>query len=372
MCSASWPDPALLPIEVVRRAYARAVEQLRPADLQYGGPEAHPDLARALLPVLDADGIPASAANLLVMSSIGQVLTIVLQLAPSLGASHGLSVAVEEPGYHAAFNLIEHRGHHLIGVRTDDRGVIPAALRDALASGAHVALLTPRALNPTGASWNSERRAELADVLDAFPKVLIVEDDHFAGVAGARPGSLSSDPRLQERTLYARSHSKSIAPDLRMTVVVARGRLFSLVRDARLSDGGWAPRVGQRALALALEDPELEAAFGWARAAYAARRQAAADAIRTVLPHAQVAAAADGLNIWVNLPPGTDAQEVTQQAAHMGVLVSSGEPFYLRAGRRDAVRFSVGRVDTPVARRAGELLGRAALTVDDVPLSLAL
>jgi DNA-binding transcriptional MocR family regulator len=316
--------------------------------------------------------VSASASNLLVMSSVGQLLAMVLQLAPWLGASHGLSVAVEEPGYHAAFNLIEHRGHHLIGMPTDDQGVMPEALRAALQSGAHVALLTPRALNPTGASWTPERRAELAEVLHTFPNVLIVEDDHFAGVAGAQPGSLSSDPRLHDRTLYARSHSKSIAPDLRMTAVVARGRLFALLRDARLSDGGWAPRIGQRALALALEDPELQVAFGRARAAYAERRQAAAESIRAALPHAHIAAATDGLNIWVSLPHGADAQDVTQHAAHMGVLVSSGEPFYLRPGRRDAVRFSVGRIDAAGARRAGELLGRAALTVDDVPLSLAL
>src|SRR4030081_3586964 len=43
-CSSSWPDVSLLPFDVVRRAYARAVDQLGPADLQYGGPEADREL----------------------------------------------------------------------------------------------------------------------------------------------------------------------------------------------------------------------------------------------------------------------------------------------------------------------------------------
>jgi hypothetical protein len=54
----------------------------------------------------------------------------------------------------------------------------------------------------------------------------------------------------------------------------------------------------------------------------------------------------------------------------VGVLVSNGEPFYPRPGRRDAVRLSIGRVDAGGAARAGELLGRAVQTIDDVPLSL--
>jgi len=48
---------SLLPFDVVRRAYARVVEQLGPADLQYGGPEADRELAAALIPRLHADGV---------------------------------------------------------------------------------------------------------------------------------------------------------------------------------------------------------------------------------------------------------------------------------------------------------------------------
>jgi DNA-binding transcriptional MocR family regulator len=157
-----------------------------------------------------------------------------------------------------------------------------------------------------------------------------------------------------------------------MTIVAARGRLFGLLRDARLSDGGWAPRIGQRALAQALLDPALDQAFAAARAAYAERRAAAIESIQAALPQAMVIRPTDGLNVWVTLSAGSDAQAVTEHAAHLGVLVSSGEPFYLHPGRRDALRLSVGRVDVAGARRGGQLLGRAALTADDVPLSLAL
>src|SRR5207248_7193414 len=63
-CSSSWPDPSLLPFDLLKRAYASVLQELQPADLQYAGPEAHPDLAQALLPWLEADGVLAAPNNL--------------------------------------------------------------------------------------------------------------------------------------------------------------------------------------------------------------------------------------------------------------------------------------------------------------------
>jgi GntR family transcriptional regulator/MocR family aminotransferase len=369
-CASSWPDPALLPFELLKGAYSAVLKRLEPADLQYAGPEAHADLAQAVLPRLASDGIVAVPTNMLVMSSFGQLLTIVLQAAPPLFGTEPVSVAVEEPGYHASFNVIENLGHHLVGVGTDEHGALPGSLRLALEAGVSIALLTPRALNPSGATWTTHRREALAAVLRDFPRVLIVEDDHFAGISNTAPGSLWMDPVLQERTIYSRSFSKSIGPDARITLVIARGRLFGLLRQARLSNGGWASRIGQRALGDTLLDPALDSVFERARQAYAGRRLAAADALRTTLGAEAVTPAADGLNLWVTLPAGCDAEELTQHAAHLGVLVSNGEAFHLRPGRRDAVRLSVGRVQANDAERAGALLARAVMTLDDVPLPL--
>src|SRR5579864_6389052 len=154
-CGSSWPDPALLPLELLKQAYQEVLERLTPGDLQYGGPEAHPELAEALLPRLEADGIVAAENNLLVFSSFSQLLTVVLQVAPNVWAAEPISVAVEEPGYHAGFNLIEASGHRLIGVGVDEHGALPGSLQLALEAGASLVVLTPRALNPTGATWTA-------------------------------------------------------------------------------------------------------------------------------------------------------------------------------------------------------------------------
>ncbi len=65
-----------------------------------------------------------------------------------------------------------------------------------------------------------------------FPDVMILEDDHFAGMATTRPGSLITDARLENRVLYVRSFSKSLAPDLRIAVGVARPALHEALAHA--------------------------------------------------------------------------------------------------------------------------------------------
>lgn len=357
-CTTGRPDPALLPMAVLRRALSTAIEVANPEDLQYAGPEPVEALAGQLLLRLGRDGVRAQAQDLVIGSSALELL--VLALDAHTGAGRHL-VAVEEPGYSRAFDAIERAGYRLVGIEVDDTGAVPGSLQTALEAGALAVLLTPRAHNPTGVSWDAERRAALADVLAAFPEVLAIEDDHFAELAIAQPGSLFADPRLEERVVYLRSFGKSIAPDLRLAVAVARPRLRAGIAEAESLTSGWSSRLTQRALASVLADPELDAALDVARRAYADRRCLASHAITAALAPAGAGAAGDdGLNIWVQLPFGADAVEVLERAADLGVLAAPGEPYFIRPGRADVLRLTVAALDT---ERAGELcaaLGRAA------------
>src|SRR5690349_19987566 len=133
---------------------------------------------------------------------------------------------------------------------------------------------------------------------------MIVDDYPFAGSSDNVPGSLLGDPRLEERTIYARSFSKAMGPDLRTTLVASRPTLRAQLRDAKIVTDGWSPRMTQRVLAAALNDPVLGTAFTLAREAYAVRRAAITDALGSRLPPGSVAPSADGVNVWLRLPEG--------------------------------------------------------------------
>ena len=84
----------------------------------------------------------------------------------------GDRVAVENPGYAALYDLLRARGLALEPVALDDRGMLAADLRAALARGAVAVVITPRGQNPTGAALDADRARELRAVLDEYPGAL--------------------------------------------------------------------------------------------------------------------------------------------------------------------------------------------------------
>ena len=221
-------------------------------------------------------------------------------------------------------------------------------------------LLTPRALNPTGASWTPERLRALGDVLSRYPNVIAIEDDHFGDLADHQAGSLLADPRVEDRVVYIRSYSKSIAPDLRLSIAVARPRLKTLLQEAKSHADGWSSRLLQRVLAGVLQDEALPLWLDRARNAYRTRRECVAEVIANCgIPGVVVWPARDGVNLWIYLPSGFDAGEVVERAAALGILVAPGEVFYLSPGHSNVVRFNVGSVETERVSDCAQLLVKA-------------
>ena len=260
-CSTGRPDPALLPLETIRNAWSTCFQDVCMGDLQYAGTEPIRSLSDVLLPILETDLIPARPQDLIIGSSAQQFFALVYEVLAARQEAEAMVVAVEQPGYPTLLDTLERSGSRLLGVAVDSFGAVPASLDAALRDGAQLVVLTPRGHNPTGASWSRDRLNELADVLSAHPRAMVVEDDQMAGIATTRPGSLLSFPALENRVLHVRSFSKSIAPDLRMAAGVARPLLHDPLADAKSFADGWSSRLLQRVLAKTLQDEEVFAAL---------------------------------------------------------------------------------------------------------------
>ncbi|MFC0010718.1 PLP-dependent aminotransferase family protein [Devosia nitrariae] len=361
-CTRGKPDTSLILADIVRRAQRRAAEDTQPDALQYAGPLAIPELRDLLVPRLVADGIPVNDTSMIAGNSAQQLMVMSLSIAARLMPDRPRIVAVEEPGYQTVFDAFEYLGFQLVGMRLDEQGVTPESLDAALSAGAIAVLFTPRAVNPVGVSWTPERRKALSDVLKDHPHAIAIEDDQFADIALTHPGSLL-DGEAAHRTVYIRTFAKSIAPDIRTAVALVRPRLTAMLGEAKSLLDGWTSLHSQNTLAYVLRDPELEEAFNRSRTAYRLRR----DAILGVLGERLKGTGAklsgsDGLNIWICLPFGVAASDVVDHAARAGVLLVSGEPFYIRPGHNDMIRMSISGIHDDQAIQAANLVADAILT----------
>lgn len=188
------------------------------------------------------------------------------QLLVTTGAQHALSLAlrstrsgsepvlVEETTFFGFRAAAEQLGIPLVPIAMDRDGAFPAALADAARrSGAKVVYLQPTLHNPTTRIMPTARRAAIADVL-RDRNLTLIEGDVYGALARYDAGGRMPDPianLVPERTWFVSGLSKSIAPGLRVGMLLAPDaagieRAAAHFRADSYSAGAIGPAIGVR------------------------------------------------------------------------------------------------------------------------------
>ena len=302
------PDDSLLP----DLAAALARIELRPRS--YDGEPVLPELVELARTDFAEAGVRADHICLSSGALDGVERVLGVHLAP------GDRVAVEDPCYSALLDLVRAMGLVAVPVAVDQCGLIPERLTAVLASGVAAVVLTPRGQNPTGAALDRPRARELAKVVERYPDVLIVEDDHQGPVAGA-PG-LTVVPR-RTRWARVRSVTKSLGPDLRLAFVA--GDELTVDRlEGRLALGpGWVSEILQRVVLELMGSRTVQARLERATRVYGERREALLEALAM---HGIAASGRSGFNVWVPVP---EESFVVSSLLSRGWFVAAGAPYRL-------------------------------------------
>jgi DNA-binding transcriptional MocR family regulator len=282
------PDPALLPI-----AFAR-VPQARP--VLYGEPAMSPELVDYTRAALAADGVPADHLAVTSGALDGIERTLAAHLRP------GDRVAVEDPAWANLLDLLAALGLSAEPVRVDDDGPLVTDMARALARGVRAVVITNRAQNPTGAALSADRADALRGLLAGrADDVLLVEDDHCAGISGAPLHTLAGSTG---HWAFVRTASKAYGPDLRVAVLAGDRRTIERVHGRLRLGAGWVSHLLQDLAVSLWSDEAATHLVGEAEECYTSTRTrlCAALAERGVAAHGR-----SGLNVWIPVPDETVA-----------------------------------------------------------------
>ncbi|WP_328665741.1 aminotransferase class I/II-fold pyridoxal phosphate-dependent enzyme [Streptomyces sp. NBC_00328] len=337
------PDPALLP--ALSEAFAVAARQSDRDPVQYGQDAVEPELERLARAGLDADGVPEGPVVVTSGSLDAIERVLMAHLRP------GDTVAVEDPGWGSLFDLLPALGLRTAGVGVDDEGPLPADVRRALAAGARALIVTDRAQNPTGAAVTAARASDLRSVLRAYPRTLLVEDDH-----GHRIVDLPLHPLagITHNWAFVRSVAKAYGPDLRLAVLTGDPVTVDRVHGRQRLGPGWVSRLLQKAVVHLWTSGTVEA--GAVAAAYGARRDMLIDALRE---RGVEARGRSGMNVWIPVPDETGA---VSRLLHSGWAVAPGARF--RMSSPPGIRITVS---TLRPEDAGPLADAVASAVGPAP-----
>ncbi len=319
------PDVQMLPFDTLRRAWAGALRDATPQDLLYGGAQGDPRVRAALADYCRMLGYAAATDEVLVTTGTQQSIDLVIRTF----VRPGEPVLVESPSYPSALDLLESHGCQLVPVPIDAQGLRVDLLPGLLARfRPRLLYLAPTGHNPTGAVLSVPRRAALrALVRDA--DLLVLEDDVCSEfLYEGQPQEGLRTPETRGHVITLKSFAKTVLPGLRVGCLLAAPPLLGpLTATKALTDRFTSP-LAQHALRRYLQGRSLPADLARARETYRARRDILAAELRRALPSdVRWTLPAAGLNVWLTLPPGSDAEDVRRLAAAHGVLCAQGTAF---------------------------------------------
>jgi 2-aminoadipate transaminase len=332
------PDPGLFELADFQESFAYVLEHQGRRALQYattiGEPELREQAARRL-----SRHLPTTAAQVQVTSGSQEGLYLV---ATTL-VDPGDVILVERPTYLTAVQAFTLVGARLVGVDSDDYGMLPDALADAIEThDPKLVYLVPTFQNPTGRTMSAERRAAIADVL-VRTGVPLLEDDPYGELRfeGTPLPPIAAQPGMAERTVLLNSASKVMAPGVRIGWLRAEGQILRSLEIAKQGVGLQTAVTDQLAIAHYLATYDLDAHIAVVADVYRTRRDAMLAALDARLPDgATVTRPEGGMFVWARIGGEADSAKVLPQAVDRGVAFVPGWPFYANNPDRTTMRLS--------------------------------
>jgi len=170
----AFPSADLFPLKQLARALATGMRKLDPARIVEDLPPGNERLRKQIALRYALSGTRVAPEEIVITNGAMEALTLSLQAVTRPGDA----VAVESPGFYAAFQALERLRLKAVEIPCDPRhGIDLAALRGALRrQDVKACWLMPSFQNPTGGQHARGNRRELMQLLEKH-EVALIEDD---------------------------------------------------------------------------------------------------------------------------------------------------------------------------------------------------
>jgi len=354
------PTIASLPLDVIGDRIAELVRSDGQAALQYGSGQGDPRLREQITDVMRTVGIAGHPDDVVVTVGSQQALDLVTRIF----IDPGDAVLVEAPSYVGALSTFRSYQASIHHVQMDDEGLVPQALREALAALAAAGtrpkfLYTiPSYQNPAGVSQPLARRREILEIARAA-ELLVVEDDPYGllGFSGEPPRALRADS--DDGVIYLGSFSKTFAPGLRVGWALAPHAVREKLVLAAEASVLCPPAFTQMVVSRYLDTTDWMGQVKVFRELYRERRDAMLQALTAHFPPGSHWTRPDGgFYVWLTLPEGLDSQAMLPRAVTARVAYVPGTAFYADGFGTRSMRLSYcyptpERIDEGIRRLAG-------------------
>ncbi len=358
------PAPQTFPVEYVKRATAKVLEEEHTKALQYGATEGDPRLRKKLAEIMQKDGIDADPERVLVTTASQQGLEIMAKVF----FNPGDTCIVGLPTYLGGLQSIKSYGGVPVGVELDDYGMIPEKLEQKLdeleAEGRRPRLLyiIPDFQNPAGVTIPLERRKEIVKIA-RDRDYIIVEDTPYRQIRFRGKNEPTFQSLAPERVLSLYTFSKIMLPGFRLGWAYGPDWLINKFVMAKQSMDLCTPPFNQAVTYHMLEEGALEAGLETIIKLYHSRCDLMLAELEKNLGDVEGVTWTKpdgGLFLWLTLPEGMNSDDLFTKAIEENVAYVPGSAFFPMNEDHRSMRlnFSYSDEDQIVegCRRLGKLI----------------
>jgi len=325
------PYTTALPLDAVGKLMSDLLATRGAQALQYGSGQGDPVLRELICEVMSLEGVQASAEDVVVTVGSQQALDLVTRVF----CNPGDVVIAEAPSYVGALGTFAAYQAEVVHVTMDADGLVPAALREALASvaaqgkTAKFLYTIPNFHNPAGVSLADARRDEILEICRAAG-LLVLEDNPYGLLGFDGPPTPAIRARSgEDDVVYLGSFSKTFAPGLRVGWVLAPHAVREKLVLASEATVLCPPQLNQLVVVDYLTTQDWRGQVEVFKDIYRERRDAMLDSLLQLMPAGTTwTHPTGGFYVWLTLPEGLDSKVMQPRALSARIAYVPGVGFY--------------------------------------------
>jgi 2-aminoadipate transaminase len=334
------PAPELFPVNEIKEVCSIVLEEDGRKALQYTTTEGFKPLrewiARRMNDRLET---AFDCDNILITHGSQQAL----DLSGKVFLDEGDVVLCESPTYLAAINAFRAYGCSFLEIPTDREGMVISELEQTIQScpNAKLIYVIPDFQNPTGRTWNLERRKQLAEISARYG-IAVLEDNPYGELRfeGEVLPSIKSFDK-EGNILCTGTFSKIFCPGYRIGWIAGDKEVIRKYVLVKQGTDLQCNTIAQMEIAKYLELYDIDGHIEKIRQIYKNRRDLAIQTMKETFPDSVTFTNPQGgLFLWVELPDGIDARKVLKICLEKNVAFVPGGSFFPNGGRENTFRIN--------------------------------
>ncbi|SDM52506.1 2-aminoadipate transaminase [Fictibacillus solisalsi] len=333
------PDDQLFPAEAIEEAFSKVFASGKHA-LQYSETEGYLPLREVILERMSRKGITNYTTKDIMLTTGSQQ---VIDLFSRVMLNPGDVILTEDPTYLAALQVFKSYEARVIGVASDEDGMIPDDLQAKIKEYKPKCIyVVPTFSNPAGKVWSLERRKMLLQEAHRH-NIVVLEDDPYGDLQFNREETYTPLAALDDGSsvLYTSTFSKTAVPALRTGWVAGPFQIVRMMSQAKQANDLHSNSLSQQALYHFCTGYDMDGHINRLIAEYEKRMNAMYDCLKNAnLPGLKLNKPKGGMFFWLELDEHINTTELLSEAVSRGVAYVPGEPFFASLPKTNAMRLN--------------------------------